>query len=403
MEKIKEYLRFTMSNLARRKKRSLLTIIAIVIGISAVVALISMGYGLQEVINEQFELMGTDKLMIMPGGPLFGLMGGGGELTEHDMDVVKGVDGIKLAGGMVYKSAMVEFKGESKYTFVIGLPTDETREVIESMSNFKILEGRNLKKTDTNAVTVGYLIANDDFFDKTPEIGDRITIEGKKFKIVGVMDRVGNSADDTQMYLSIDTARELFDEPDKIDAIIAQTEKGYDTGKVAEDVEKAMRKDRGVKEGEEDFSVQTSEQLMETFSSIFSLVLMVVIGIAGISLLVGGIGIMNTMYMSILERTREIGIMKSIGAMNRDVLLIFLIESGFLGLVGGAVGCALGIGMAKLVEIVIMEQFFVLKAYIALDLVAGALLFSFIIGIISGFLPARRAARLDPVEALRYE
>jgi putative ABC transport system permease protein len=402
--KLKEYIVFTVSNIVSRKKRSMLTIIAIVIGISAVVSLTSLGYGLQDTINEQFESMGTDKLMIMPGGSMFSMMGiGGGSMTKHDMDVVQRVNGIETAGAMIYKSAKVEFKGETKYTFVIGLPTDETRKVIDSMQQIKIIEGRDLKKTDNNAVMVGYLIINDEFFGKGISLGDKISIEGRDFKIIGALDRIGSRPDDTQVYIPLDTAREIFDEPEKIDIIIAKTRSGYDASVVAEDVKEALRKDRGVEKGEEDFTVQTSEQLLDTFSSIFSLVMMVVIGIAAISLLVGGVGIMNTMYMSILERTREIGVMKSIGAMNSDILLMFLIESGFLGLFGGIAGCLLGIGIAKLVEVIIQGQIIMLRASISTELIAGTLLFSFIIGTVSGLLPARRAARLQPVEALRYE
>jgi putative ABC transport system permease protein len=400
---LREYVRFTISNIAARKKRSSLTIIAIVIGIAAVVALISLGYGLQNTIDEQFELMGTDKLMIMPGDLMTTFMGSGTAFTQHELDVVQDVNGIKIAGAMVYKSARVEFRGDTKYTFVSGIPTDETKEVMESMQNFKIIEGRDFRESDTNAAIAGYLIVNNGFFEKNPEVGDKIEVEGRSFKLVGVMGRIGNEGDDTSLLIPLDTAREIFDEPDKIDIIIAQTEDDYDTSKVAEDVAEALRKDRNLKRGEEDFTVQTSEQMIDMFSSIFSLVLMVVIGIAAISLLVGGIGIMNTMYMSILERTREIGVMKSIGAMNKDVLTIFLIESGFLGLFGGAVGCAIGLGIAKAVEVVISQQFMVLKTAVTLELIGGALLFSFIIGIISGLLPARRAAKMDPVVALRYE
>lgn len=403
MGMVKEYLKLTMSNLAKRKKRTLLTIIAIVIGISAVIALVSLGYGLQDTINEEFELMGTDKIMIMPGSSMFSMFGGSSELTKHDIDVISSVNGIKLAGGMIYKVAGVEFKGERKYTFVSGIPADETREIIESMQNFNIIEGRQLKEGDGNVAIVGYLIGNGDFFGIKSSVGDKITIEDKRFTIVGIMGKIGNSQDDTQLLIPLDTAREIFNEPESVDAIIAQTKTDYNTSKVAEDVEKAMRKDRDVKEGEEDFTVQTSEQLLSTFSSIFSLVFTVVIGIAAISLIVGGVGIMNTMYMSILERTREIGVMKSIGASNNEILLVFLLESSILGLFGGLIGCGLGIVMAKGVEIIAQSSFGFLKAAVTPELILGTMFFSFAIGIISGLLPARRAAKMDPVEALRYE
>lgn len=397
------YMELIVNNLAKRKKRNALTILAIVIGITAVVALMSIGYGLQVTINEQFELMGVDKLMIMPGGAFFGFAGGGAsELTEHDMDTVQDVDGIKVAGAMIYKVARVEYKGETKYTYVSGIPTDETREIIDSMQSFSVIEGRDLKDGDGNTAIAGYLITNDGFFEKTPSVGDSITIEDTKFKIVGSINRIGTYQDDTQFLIPLDAAKDLYNEYEKIDIIIAQTREGFDPGDVAEDVKEALRKDRELEKGEEDFTVQTSEQLMDTFAMIFDLVILVVIGIAGISLLVGGVGIMNTMYMSILERTREIGIMKSIGATSHNVLIIFLVESGILGLVGGAIGCGLGMLIAKGLEVV-LEGFFTVKAYMGLELVAGAMIFSLFIGVIAGLLPARRAARLNPVDALRYE
>ena len=134
------YLELVIGNIASRKKRSFLTIIAIVIGVCAVVSLVSLGVGLQVTINEQFEMMGTDKLMIIPGGSLFGMIGGGAsELTEHDVDIIEDTNGIELVGAMVYKSARVEYKGDTKYTFVSGLPTDDSREIIESMQRFKVI------------------------------------------------------------------------------------------------------------------------------------------------------------------------------------------------------------------------------------------------------------------------
>ncbi|MEK6820731.1 MAG: FtsX-like permease family protein, partial [Nanoarchaeota archaeon] len=165
------------------------------------------------------------------------------------------------------------------------------------------------------------------------------------------------------------------------------------------------RKERGEKEGQETFSVQTSSQLLESFNSIFAVVQAVFVGIAAISLIVGGIGIMNTMYTAVLERTKEIGTMKAVGAKNSDILLIFLFESGLLGLVGGAIGIGLGIGIGKAVEIIAQQQLGTpfLRASFSLTLILGALLFSFVVGSVSGVLPALQASRLKPADALRYE
>ena len=174
---------------------------------------------------------------------------------------------------------------------------------------------------------------------------------------------------------------------------------------VAEDIEEALRDERDERIGQETFSVQSFSQLLETFTDIFAVVQAVLIGIAAISLIVGGIGIMNTMYTSVLERTKEIGIMKAVGARNRDIFLIFLIESGLLGLVGGIIGILLGIGIGKGVEYLAASQLGTpfLQAIFGFPLILSALAFSFIIGAASGVLPAMQAARLKPADALRYE
>jgi putative ABC transport system permease protein len=202
----------------------------------------------------------------------------------------------------------------------------------------------------------------------------------------------------------METARELFNEPKLDSMLIAQTEKGVEPARVGKEVNKKLRDRRNQKEGEEDFLVQTPEQLQATFGSILAVLQIVVIGIAAISLLVGGIGIMNTMYTSVVERTREIGIMKAVGARNSDVWLIFLTESGMLGLVGGTLGVLVGVSLAYAAQLAAaangLELF---KANFEPALIIGALLFSFVVGAVSGTLPARQAASLKPADALRYE
>lgn len=177
--------------------------------------------------------------------------------------------------------------------------------------------------------------------------------------------------------------------------------------KVAEDIEKELKKERGEKlsEKSQTFDVLTSEQLLNTFGDVLGIVQAVLVGIAAISLLVGGIGIMNTMYTAVIERTREIGTMKAVGAKNSDILMIFLFESGLLGLVGGAIGIGIGIGMGKIAEYMAADALGsnLFQAAFPWYLIAGALTFSFLIGTISGVLPALQAAKLRPADALRYE
>ena len=219
------------------------------------------------------------------------------------------------------------------------------------------------------------------------------------------MEKTGDPNDDNALYIPKDTLREIFEIPEEESMIMVKTAPGFEPTNVAEEIERKLRRFRGEKEGEETFNVQTSEQLLETFSNIFGVVQAVLVGIAGISLLVGGIGIMNTMYTSVLERTKEIGTMKAVGAKNSDILLIFLFESGLLGLVGGMIGIGIGIGLSKSAEYIASVALGtnLLQADTGISLIGGALMFSFLIGAMSGVFPAMQAAKLKPADALRYE
>lgn len=404
---IKDYVRFAFSTFKARKIRSWLTMIGIFIGIVTVVALISLGQGLQASINEQFELMGIDKIMITPGTGFFGMTGVGEEqeLREDDLDVIKKTKGIKLAGGMIYKIGKVKYGDEVRYTWVTGLPVDESRRVIEDMQSFKIDKGRDLEQGDKYKVIITTLIARGIFFKDQPvSVGDKIEIEGKDFRVVGSLEPIGNPQDDSSLMIPMDTAREVLKESERFDVVIAQAQPGFDVNVVAERMKKDLREHRDLEEGEEDFAVSTSEQMMEAFGVVFTIVQIVLISIAGISLLVGGVGITNTMYTAVLERTRDIGIMKAIGAKNSDIMNIFLIESGMLGLAGGAIGIIVGILLSKAVVFIAAQAGIgMIKAYFPWYLIVGALAFSFLAGTLSGVLPARQAALQEPVDALRYE
>ena len=202
----------------------------------------------------------------------------------------------------------------------------------------------------------------------------------------------------------MDAYAEVFESGDKLNFVIAQTALGEDPLLVGEDVEKELREDHRLDEGEEDFDIQTPEQFAETFGVILDIVQIVLIGIAGIALLVGGIGIMNTMYTTVLERTKEIGILKAIGAKNHNILLIFFIESGMVGLFGGSLGVGLGWGISTLGGRIATDAGYqMLQPIFPLELVIGCLFFALFIGAISGLMPARQASKLLPVDALRYE
>lgn len=399
------YLLLALDNIKHRRLRSWLTMIGIFIGVAAVVSLISLGQGMQSSIESQFEMMGANKLIIMPGTGM-GMMPSSEKLTSKDLVIVERVKGVDIVTEFIYGSSLVEFRDEAKHTMIIGLATDDSANIFKDMQGFETEKGRDLKEGDKLKAVVGYLVAKDNgFFEEGIGIRDKIIIKEREFKVVGVMKQIGNPSDDSSIYIPLDTAREIFEKEDEIDSIYVQVKSGFEPTEVAEDIKEELRDFRNEKEGEETFSVQTFEQILDTFNTIFGIVQAVLVGIAGISLLVGGIGIMNTMYTSVLERTKDIGIMKAVGARNSDILLLFLVESGLLGLFGGFIGIVLGLGFAKIVEFVVSNNLGINLLKVAIDpvLISSALLFAFIVGSLSGMFPARQAARMKPVDALRYE
>ncbi len=399
---IKDYFVISFRNIMERKLRSLLTMIGIFIGIAAVVSLVSLGQGLQKSINQQFEMLGVDKVLITPGGGFFGV-GASATLTTKDLEVIQGVNGVKTAGGMLYTLGKVKFKDETKYSFVIGMD-QESWKLFGSISGFEMAEGREQKATDKYKAQIGYLIRKGEFFKEPVKLRDILEIEGKDFTVIASYTSIGNPSDDSQIYIPLDTAREIFNMPDELMMIFLQVDEGADPEKVADDIEKKLRKSRDVKEGEEDFSVETSAGMMESYGTIINVVQAVVIGLASISLFVGGIGIMNTMFTSVLQRTNEIGVMKAIGAKNKDIMLMFLIESGMIGLAGGAVGIVIGIGLSEaIIGLGRAANWTILQASFPWYLIVGSLVFSFVVGTLSGVLPAMQASKLKPVDALRYE
>lgn len=401
---IADYFRIAKRSLLTRKLRSFLTLVGIFIGIATVVSIISLGQGLQAAVNDQFEQMGGDKIMVSIKAGFFGVGAEGIELTEDDLDAIKQVKEVKLAGGFIYKLGKIKYGDETKYNFVIGLPQDESRRIIQDMSSFKIEDGRDLKKSDRYKVVVGIRYLEEKIFDKSVGTKSSIEIEDYDFDVVGVAARIGNPSDDSQVYIPLETARDVLNEPTKFDMIMAQVNLGTDIDIAAEKVERKLRKVRDVKEGEEDFVVQTSDQLRESFNVVFAVIAAVLVGLAMISLIVGGVGIMNTMYTAVLDRTREIGVMKAIGATNFDIAALFLVESGILGLIGGAIGILIGVTISKTIESASVQAgLYLLKISFPWYLVIGALFFSFIVGAVSGLVPALKAAKLKPVEALRYE
>jgi len=403
---LKDFFVLGLNNLKRRRLRSWLTMIGIFIGIAAVVALVSLGQGLQDYISEEFEKLGADKIMVLSKtvGPPGSATSKSLILTSKDLKVIENVRGVDWAIGILVKTGQVKVGKQLKVGLATGIDSEDLK-ILEESVDFDIIDGRGFKKGEKYKVVVGYNHAYGDTWDKPLRIGSTIKIEDVDFKVVGIAEKVGNVFDDGSLHVPKETLKEILDIEDEESQIVVKTAEGFDPEEVAEAIERKLRRFRDEEEDQETFRVQTSEQLLEFFQSIFGVVQGVLVGIAAISLLVGGIGIMNTMYTSVLERTKEIGTMKAIGARNSHVLLLFLLESGLLGLVGGLIGVAIGISLAKIVEYVagIYIGMGLLRASMNPIILIGALAFSFVIGTLSGILPAMQASKLKPADALRYE
>ncbi len=394
--KIDDTITFAFKNIKQKKTQSLLTIVGIVIGVLAMVSLISLGYGVQNYIHEEMMKMGSNKITILPmkqfGVPPSHLF------TKKDVKVVERVKGVDAIMYGWFGSCEIEYNGEKKLVSYFYATPSKLREVYKD-SGYDIEKGRWLEDNDKYACVIGYGTAHN-LFDREIKVGDVVKIKDKKFRVVGILKEVGNQQDDNSIILNIDIGEKLFGNKDKYNIIVVTVKEGEDIDKVAEDIKEALKKSLG----DEDFSVLTAEQLAERISSILGVITIFVVGVAAISLLVGAIGISNTMHMSILERRRDIGILKALGAETTDILAIFVIESGFLGLFGGIIGLVLGIVMAKGVEILAHKMgYLMVNAWISWELIVGILIFSFLVGVISGYFPARSGAKLNPIETLRGE
>jgi len=403
MATITDYFGFTFETFSHRPTRSWLTILGILIGIAAVVSLISLGQGLQDAINKQFEALGTDKVIIMQGSGQFGAAAGmiGNErLDDHDISVIERAKGVEKAIGMVTTFAKISDGNEIKYGPLIAFPLDKFK--LSDFPSVKIAEGRDPKTNDNFKAVIGYGLAHGDIFKKGVKVGDTLMIADTEFEVIATLEKMGNRADDSHIYISLDSAKAILPDPG-YSMIYAVVKNGFSTDDVAGYLKDRMRRDRNEKVGKEDFTVTTSAQLSALVGNIIGVVQAIVIGIASISLVVGGVGIMNTMYTSVMERTREIGVMKAIGAKNSDILLIFLIESGLIGLTGGIIGVLLGVGFGSLVGMFTQQGGMSFGVSFPPWLTLGALAFSFIVGSLSGALPALQAARMKPADALRYE
>jgi len=402
---LKEYVKIAIRSLRRRPVRSWLTMIGVVIGVFLIISLLSLSEGIKGAMMQQLKMMGNDLIIVMPGEmtDFVTMMAGGLELTEDDIKAVKKADGVETIVPMNYKGEAVRHEGRVKTVLINGVSLEDGLDVLQSDFGWTIKEGRwpNLNR---NEIVAGSAIQTDVF--PGLKVGDEVSIGGKKYTIAGILNSVGNKQDDSTMTVDLDIFGDITGERKGAKMILARIEPGRSVDEVVENIKKELTETRKRIRGEDSpsFSVLSSEKVAGIVNDIMNMIQLAIFGFASIAILVGAIGIMNTMYTSVHERIKEIGIMKAVGAKRRTITIIFLIESGFFGLFGGLGGIILGLGMAKGAELAIRTTgAFYLKASMSPNLIIFGLVFSFLIGCIAGYLPARGASKLKPVDALRYE
>jgi putative ABC transport system permease protein len=404
---LKDFFFISWGSMKKRKLRSWLTLLGIFIGIAAVVSLISLGEGLRTAITGQFASLSADTLIIQNAETGFGPPGSTAikKLNSHDLKIIESVNGVKQVIPRLLRVVKLEYNKALSFSYLASMPEDKEKlNFIYENLNVKAESGRVLSLTDKEKVLLGYDIANSEAYGKKIKVGNKIKIQGKEFEVVGILEKASTFQINQVVLILESEMKDLLNIPkEETDFIVARAESKDIVEKVAEDIKKNLRKDRGEKKGEEDFTVQTPLQALGAVNTILNIINIVVIGIAAISLLIGGIGIANTMYTSVLERKKEIGTMKAVGAKNSDILKIFVIESGLFGLIGGITGAGFGFFLSYLVSSAANSYFGqdILVFNISWMLLIGAILFSFLIGILAGLIPSYQASKLKPVEALR--
>ncbi len=402
-----EYFSIAVRNLRRRGIRSWLTLLGVVIGIIAVVSLISLGDGLKLAVNSQFGISSTEIISIQAGGMSgYGPPGSGvvNPLTESDAVAIEKLDKVQYAIPRRIETLRLEYNNKLVIGFGTDVPEGEKEKFMYETIDVEAETGRLLQDGDTNKIVIGHDLADKDKngFGKIIAVGDSITIQNKDYRVVGILKKKGSFIIDKIILIKTPELKNLLDLGEGVDIIAAKVVSKDFMAQAKLDIEKLLRNRRDVKVGQEDFEVSTPEAALSTVNSILTGVQIFIALIAAISIFVGAIGIVNTMTTSVMERTKEIGIMKAIGAKNSDIFFQFFIEAGMLGMVGGLIGVTLGLsigfaGIQGINAFIGSQNPFEINWILAIATLVG----SFIIGSIAGIAPAMKAANMNPVEALR--
>jgi putative ABC transport system permease protein len=396
---LKEAFRSLLSN----KLRSGLTILGIIIGITAIIAMLSIGEGAKRQLAQSVENLGSNQLNVLPGfiQPGRGIVSAGRgtaqSLKMRDVDVIKKIEGVKAVSPEISRRfQVISSSGKNTNVLVIGVTPEYLL-----VRNSKVEKGYFFKENDLNRFAVlGPTVAEDLFGEEDP-IGKTIRINKINFKVIGVLEAKGSvgfiNADEVVL-IPLLVMQKILTGSEYLSLIAVQAESSELVDKVKDDITNALLKEHKVSPENQDFSVIAAQQFLNTFNALINTMTIFLSSIAAISLVVGGIGIMNMMLTSVTERTKEIGLRKAIGAKKKEILMQFLIESVILTLIGGIFGIILGslisIGVSKFANI---------TSEVSLYSIFLSLTFSSLVGIIFGYWPAKKAADLDPIVALRYE
>ncbi|MBT4870669.1 MAG: FtsX-like permease family protein [Candidatus Diapherotrites archaeon] len=387
----------SIKNLRREGLRTFLTLIGVVIGIAAIVSMVSIGAGLGVAVEQQLDSLGAETILVIPAG----IQNIRTTLTDNDIDRLKGISGVDNVAPIYSESAVMEFNGE-KISVSISATSAEDAEIFDDTGFFDVSEGRDFERNESTAILIGNEIANN-YFEKKINVRKQILVNGEPYKVIGILAPQAQSfggGPDTgnSVFMSLDGLQRITSTTEPSIIFVTALDK-ESINETSDDIKDYFEN----KYGEGSVIVYTTDEILEQVNLLLGVITIFIMGIASISLIVGGIGIMNAMVTSVLERTKEIGLYKAIGASNTKVLSIFLLEAAFIGLIGGIIGILIGLGLASLIAIVGSVLNYALVAVVTPEIVLGGLGFSIIIGMVSGFYPALRASRLDPVEALRYE
>ena len=399
--------------LRHSKLRSWLTIIGIVIGVGAVVGIVSLGDAMQAQMQSRLASMDLSSIIISPGysraqseGPGFGHGGGtttNVQLTDHDIDALRGIEGIMYVTGEISGRENISYNGESSTLSITGVDP----QVWKYMNSLEVGSGRLLEPADKYAAVIGSGVASG-IYKKDIGINQVITINGKSVRVVGILKEQGGG-EDRQIYMPIDAAVNVITDAKKdvFDSIQVKAKSVDIVDTVSTAIEKKLMISRHInKEDDRDFTVTALKLRAQSVTSMISSMSLFLGAIAAVSLIVGAVGIANTMFTSVLEKTKEIGTMKAIGAKNRDILMIFLFNSAMVGFVGGVFGVILGELLSALfpmIGVTMMRSGGGPSLSLSPSLMFYGLTLAVLIGVISGVVPAYRASKLKPVDALRYE